>query len=207
MFITFEGVEGSGKSMQLSLFQQRLASASYEPYPLKEPGVTLLGQHIRSLLLNSDLKMAPMSEFLLYSACRAQLIEEYLQPALQQSKIVICDRYIDSSFAYQGAGRGMDDEVLKILTEFIIGDLKPDLTILLDLDVELGLQRAANRSRPDRLERESLMFHERVRAGYLELAKADPERFYVIDATETPDVISWHVWKRFEQLASSRELQ
>lgn len=192
-FITIEGIEGCGKSTQLTRLVSRLQSAGIEPLVTREPGGTELGRRLRALLLARDAPaMDPFSELLLYATDRAQHLQEIVLPALRQDRLVLCDRYLDATLAYQGYGRRLGvDPILRIHRDPPL-DLRPDRTILLDLEVTLALGRARARNRElgienaeGRYEDEQLDFHERVRAGYLELAAAEPQRFRVIPAGGT----------------------
>ena len=192
-FITIEGIEGCGKSTQLTRLVSRLQSAGIEPLVTREPGGTELGRRLRALLLARDAPaMDPFSELLLYATDRAQHLQEIVLPALRQDRLVLCDRYLDATLAYQGYGRRLGvDPILHIHRDPPL-DLRPDRTILLDLEVTLALGRARARNRElgienaeGRYEDEQLDFHERVRAGYLVLAAAEPQRFRVIPAGGT----------------------
>ena len=195
LFITFEGPEGAGKSTQLRLLAARLSAGGYPHLLTREPGGTPLGLKIREVvLMDTELDVTPLSEFLLYSASRAQLVQDVLRPALNRGEVVVCDRYADSSLAYQGAGRGLNPELLRDVTWEATGGLRPHLTVLLDLDPEIGLQRAAQVGQPDRLERADLDFHRRVRRGFLDLAHAEPERFLVLDATRAQAQLEADIW-------------
>ena len=190
LFITVEGIEGCGKSTQLTRLVSRLETAGIEPLVTREPGGTELGRRLRALLLARDAPaMDPFSELLLYATDRAQHLQEIVLPALRQDRLVLCDRYLDATLAYQGYGRRLGvDPILRIHRDPPL-DLRPDRTILLDLEVSLALGRARARNHElgienteGRYEDEQLDFHERVRAGYLELAAAEPQRFRVIPA-------------------------
>lgn len=198
-FITFEGIEGSGKSTQMEMLKQYLEARGAVVVALREPGGTLLGEKVRSILLNSgDEPIEPMAELFLYEACRAQLVERVIRPALKGGSTVICDRFTDSTLAYQGYARGINLEAVRQLNCHAAGGLVPDLTLLLDLPAEAGLERAWSRikgraAKPgdseDRFEKESLLFHRKVRDGYLELAGREPERVRVVDAGREIPVI------------------
>jgi dTMP kinase len=195
LFVTFEGPEGSGKSTQIARLAARLERAGVAHELTREPGGTPLGSRVRQVvLLEAELEVSPLSEFLLYSASRAQLVQDVIRPALSMDKVVVCDRYADSSAAYQGAGRGLDPRFIADVTWATTGGLRPHITVLLDLDPALGLRRAAQRGQPDRLERADLAFHNRVREGFRDIAAAEPERFVVLDGTRTPDELEAEVW-------------
>jgi dTMP kinase len=198
VFVAFEGGEGVGKSTQISRAAQWLRELGYEVVETREPGGTPLGQALRRLLLDPDGHITPQAEALLYAADRAQHVDTVIRPALAGGRIVLSDRYVDSTLAYQGAGRGLDGtgEVVTWAT----GGLLPDLTVLLDLDPQVGLRRAGARAALDRLESDSLAFHEAVRAGFRALAAAAPERYVVIDAGPGVDEVAGQVRKAVEAL-------
>ena len=191
MFITLEGIEGSGKTTQLRHMVDFLKNKGYDCVITREPGGTEIGKKIRAVLLdpdNSDLD--PLAELLLYAADRIQHIQSKIMPSLRQGKMVLCDRFSDATTVYQGFARGLDLELINRLHEIVLGDLKPDITILFDLPPEVGLKRAWKQinsgDRTDmetRFEKEAVEFHEKVRTGYLALAQLEPERFRVIDAS------------------------
>jgi dTMP kinase len=189
LFVTFEGGEGTGKTTQLKGLVAALRGAGWDTLETRDPGGTPIGNQIRAILLDREnVRMAPTTELLLYEASRAQLVQEVIRPALAAGRIVLCDRFTDSTVAYQGAGRGLDPELIARLNALGSDGLAPDLTLLFDLDPKVGLSRAAERlSAPrkaeDRMEGEVLAFHQRVRAGYRALAAAEPERFAVLDAS------------------------
>ena len=183
-FISFEGIEGTGKSTQAKLLQQGLLGLGYEVILTEEPGGTLISLRIREILLSVDhTNMKPLTELLLYNAARAQHIEEVILPALNRGAVVITDRFTDSTFAYQGYGRGIDLDLLESIDKIATNGLRPDITVLLDLDVETGLKRNRRINKTDRLELEDVEFHKRVRKGYHELAAKEPERIKVLDAS------------------------
>ncbi len=198
-FITFEGGDGVGKTTQIQALEKYFIQANHSCLVTKEPGGTPLGAVIRKALLGpADHDIAPSTELFLYLADRAQHVEEVIMPAIKAGRIVLCDRFTDSTLAYQGYGRGIDLDWLRRLNKMASGTTIPDLTFLLDCPVELGLARTAHRQaqlagvspRPDRFEREQIEFHERVRAGFLELAENEPSRFRIIDGRKSADEIA-----------------
>ena len=201
VFITLEGGDGSGKSTQFRLLAEWLAGAGRTVVESREPGGTDLGLELREIILHRRGYIAPRAEALLYAADRAHNITTKVRPALERGEIVLQDRYFDSSVAYQGAGRVLDATEVRNLSLWAAEGLVPDLTVLLDIDVEAGRARLdGSRSKYDRLEAELRDFHERVRASYLELAAAEPERFVVVDAAEPIDVIADAIRERVERL-------
>jgi len=186
MFITLEGPEGSGKTGQLETLAEALSHRGYRVQKTREPGGTPIGDQIRKTIL--DLKntaMVDRTEALLLQASRAQLVEEVIQPALEAGRLVICDRYADSTLAYQGYGYQNDLDSLRKIIDYATGGLKPDLTVLLDIDPEIGLRRRTNAGNLNRLDALDLAFHRRVRAGYHALVREEPERWVVIDADQS----------------------
>jgi len=190
LFVAFEGGEGSGKSTQVGLLAATLRAAGREVITTHEPGATPVGVQIRDLLLHHAQPLAARAEALLFAADRAHHVETVIRPALTSGAVVITDRYVDSSLAYQGLGRGLPLEEVGHLSTWATGGLLPHLTVLLDVPASIGLARAGGRSAADKLERESLDFHERVRAAYLEQAASDPARYLVLDATAAPEQIA-----------------
>lgn len=197
MFITLEGIEGSGKTTLLPHVVTFLEGTGHRCVVTKEPGGTRIGQKIRAILLDPGSKdLDPLAELLLYLADRAQHIKRAIEPSLREGKTVLCDRYFDATISYQGFARGLDCGLMNSLHEALFDNLKPDLTILLDLPVQVGLSRAWKQigegTRTDleiRFEEEDLAFHEKVRQGYLQIARDDPERFRVIDASESEEQV------------------
>jgi dTMP kinase len=185
VFVTFEGPEGAGKSTQVRLLAERLRQEGYSVLTTREPGGTPLGERVRAAVLDPGPAVAPVAEFLLFSASRAQLVQDVIRPALSEGQVVICDRFADSSLAYQGYGRGLNLEFLREVTWEATGGLRPHLTVLLDVDPRVGLARATNHGAHDRIEMTDLQFHNRVREGFLQLAAGEPERFLVVDAATT----------------------
>ena len=184
MFITLEGPEGSGKSSQIGLLAEFLAGQGYSVVITREPGGTPIGDQIRHVLHDvANTAMSSTAELLLYSASRAQLVNELVRPALAAGQVVLCDRYADSTLAYQGYGRSLNLDTLQTITHFATGGLKPDLTLLLDIDVERGLARRRDGGEEmNRLDLEVVSFHQRVRDGYHQLALEDPDRWVIVEA-------------------------
>ena len=189
MFITFEGIEGSGKSTQAKLLVEYLRGKGLNVILTREPGGVELSERIRSILIETGLDISPRAELLLFLASRAQHTDGLIRPSLQKGHIVVCDRYIDASVAYQGYGRGLSIEMIKRLNDWATGGIRPNLTVLLDLSPEEGLKRVRTSKKMDRIEGENLEFHRRVREGYLEIARSDPDRFLVLDATRSMEEI------------------
>jgi len=190
LFIAFEGGEGSGKSTQVERLQAALQRLGQPVFATHEPGATSVGKAIRALLLETDEPITPRSEALLFAADRAHHVQTEIGPKLAEGYHVLCDRYVDSSIAYQGAGRALSVAEVARLSRWATEGLVPDLTVLLDIPADQGLARVGNRAwqvGPDRLEREQLTFHERVRAGFLALAGQHPERYLILDATRPVD--------------------
>lgn len=201
-FITFEGSEGCGKTTQIEALAKALEAEGKTVLITREPGGTIIGEKIRNLLQDPshDNAISDMTELLLFSASRAELIASRIQPALDRGEIVICDRFYDSTYVYQGLGRAIDMNIVEQLNQITVGSLKPDLTILLDLDAKIGIQRAKSRQSGelDRIENESLAFFEAVREGYLELAKKETERFKIINGLLSVDQIKAIIWETVE---------
>ena len=190
MFITLEGPEGSGESTQIKRLAERLQALGYPVITTREPGGTPIGDQIRQVLVRMEnQELHPRTEILLFLAARAQLVEQVVKPALRDGKIILCDRYGDSTLAYQGYGHGLDLEKLRQMLAFATDQLKPDLTILLDLDVRTGLLRKKAEDEWNRLDAYEVLFHERVREGYLKLAREEPERWRIVDAAQGIDTV------------------
>jgi len=195
--ITFEGIDFSGKSVQANLLHGALKDRKLPVLILREPGGTEISEKIRSVLLdNANHKMSAMTEVLLYSAARAQMVRENILPNLEKGTVVICDRYFDSTTAYQGFGRRIDLDFIKKLNNFATEELVPDLTFLIDLDPKIALQRT--KTDLDRLEKEDSEFHQRVRKGYLEIARSNPDRFVVIDGTQSIEAIQDEIFMKIK---------
>lgn len=194
-FVTLEGGEGSGKSTQLARLTERLRASGREVLVTREPGGTPLAEGIRALLMDPALRPSAMTEALLMEASRAELVETVVRPALAAGQVVVCDRYADSTLAYQGAGRGLDRGLLEALNRAATGGLTPDLTLLFDLPAETGLsRRALAPGSTNRIDREPGDFHARVRDAFLAMAAAEPSRWVVLDASAPPDEVAERVW-------------
>lgn len=205
-FITFEGPEGSGKSTQIRLLTERLEHEGIRVVCTREPGGTATGESIRDILQHDAAgePLSPRAELLLFTASRAQLMDRVILPALEESHWVLCDRFIDSTVAYQGFARGMDIPTLDSINAFAINDRKPDLTILLDLEIEEGFRRigerySANGESHDRFERESMDFHQRVRDGYHALMKREPERFRLVQSNRPIETVAEEIWQAVKE--------
>ncbi|MCS6953765.1 MAG: dTMP kinase [Bryobacterales bacterium] len=200
LFLTFEGMDGCGKTTQMRLLAERLRRAGYDVVETVEPGGTAVGQQIRRILLDStNREICPTAELLLYFASRAQNIEQVILPSLRAGKLVLSDRFTDSTLAYQGAGRRLGEEVVRQLEQIACGGLKPDLTVLLDIDLETSLARARARNLTEpragtRMDEQGAEFYQRVREAYRRLAEREPERFVVVDGRGEPEDVAEAVW-------------
>ena len=195
MFITFEGIEGCGKTTQIKRLAKRLGDCGVKFVSTLEPGGTRIGQNIRKILLDSNNRdLSPLAELILYAADRAQHVEEIIRPSLDQGKWVLCDRFFDATTAYQGAGRGLDMDLIMTLNNRVTKGIRPDITLLLDCPPEMGIERALKRNNTlaqdgqDRFEREKMDFHKKVRSGYLDISRNE-KRFSIIDATLSEDAV------------------
>lgn len=208
-FITFEGLDGSGKSTQMTLLARRLRELGRDVLVTAEPGGTEIGEQIRRILLDrANTGLRPVAELLLYFASRAQNVEEVILPALEHGRIVLSDRFTDSTLVYQGFGRGLGEEMVMTLERIACRGLKPDLTIYLDIDLETSLQRArarnlaieGERSVETRMDEQSADFYGKVREGYHVLARREPQRFRVIDGRRPPEAVAADVWRAVEPM-------
>ena len=205
VFITFEGPDGSGKTTQIKLLAEYLNANGYPVVMTREPGGTRISEDIRTIILDPDNKeMDDMTEALLYAAARAQHVAQLIKPSVEEGKIVLSDRFMDSSIAYQGYGRDLGDKI-RIINEYAVAGMHPDLTFFLDLSAEAGISRANKRQKLDRLEQESIDFHKKVYEGYLELSKIYSDRYVIIDASRSIEEISKDIIGKFEEYIKNRE--
>jgi dTMP kinase len=206
IFVTFEGIEGCGKSTQAKRVREMLIESGLDVVFTREPGGSCIGEQIRNILLDpANEEMVPLTELLLYEASRHQHMAEVISPALEAGKVVICDRFFDASTAYQGHARGLSIEDVERLNLIASGGKRPDLTIILDLPAEIGLKRIGKN--PDRIEGEGVEFHERVRAGYLKIAAKEPDRVKVVDGSGTIEETFNKVWAPVESLLAQRKVR
>ena len=209
IFITVEGMEGSGKTTHCEKISAYLEKKGLEVIRVHEPGGTRIGEQVRNILLSAgNEEMIDRTELFLFLASRSQLVEEVIRPSMAAGKVIVCDRYIDSTVAYQGYGRGVDEKFIRLLNKFVVGNVKPDLTIILDVDAPIGLRRARKRlgeKEPDRIEKATLSFHQRVRQGYLSLLRTEHERIRIVDAgrdvKKTERSIKRHIDNFLEKLS------
>lgn len=211
MFISFEGIEGCGKTTQVDRLAAAIEAQGISVVMTREPGGTSVGQKIRDILLDArNQSLSPLAELFLYAADRSQHIQEVIRPALKQGKWVICDRFFDATTVYQGCSRGLDMNFVALLNESATGGIKPDVTFLLDCPVNVGLQRAFDRNKrqqlegQDRFEKEDKMFHRAVREGYLALAEKETERFVVVDASRSPDEVASLIFRHMQPFMGGR---
>ena len=182
MLITFEGIEGCGKTTQIELLSDYLTGKGHSVVKTREPGGTGFGEALRELLLKRGMNVGPLCELLVFMAMRAQHVDEVILPAIQDGKIVLCDRFTDATYAYQGSGRKIDTGIIDTLNTMVTKGIRPNLTILLDITVEKGLRRRAASSDMDRIEEEKISFHQKVKKAYDRMAQEDPKRFFIVDA-------------------------
>jgi len=203
LLITFEGGEGAGKSLHIRAVKQKLEDLGRDVVVVREPGGTAIGEAIRAILLSREnSEMSPRAELLLYEAARAQIVDEVIRPALEKGAVVLCDRFYDSSVAYQGYGRGLDRDMISVLNMIATDDLTPDATLWLDVPVDVGLHRARHEGEPDRLESEDRVFHEAVRAGFASIADLEPRRIFKIDSTQAPDEVYGDIEQVIDEVLS-----
>ncbi len=209
-FITFEGIEGSGKTTQIQLLSNRVEELGIDHLLTREPGGTPIGDQIRNLVLDArNTAMTPTCELLLYAAARAQHIEQVIRPAIEAGRLVLCDRFLDATMAYQGYGRGIRHDLIDALHGLETLSLRPDLTFLFDIDAGVALERARGResaaaTQLTRFEQEDLAFHERVRAGYLEMARQEPGRFVIVDARGSIEAVHRRVGEAIDRFLATR---
>lgn len=201
MFITFEGPEGSGKSTQIRLLADGLRAQGFDVVQTREPGGTPIGDQIRGVVHDiGNEEIAPNAELLLYSASRAQLVSQLIRPSLKAGKIVVCDRYYDSTMAYQGYGRGLDMTALEQITQFATNGLKPDLTLLLDVDIATGLQRKSSGDvEINRMDMQSAVFYDKVREGFYALMAQEPARWVLVNANRPIEDVAVKIWETVEK--------
>jgi dTMP kinase len=207
LFVTFEGPEGSGKSTQIRQLAAALEAQKLSVLVTREPGGTTIGNAIRAVLLDpARTEMSPRAETLLFNAARAQIVDQVIRPALAEGTLVLCDRYADSTLAYQGFGHGQPLEPLRQLAAYATAGLMPDLTIYLDIDVQEGLKRkqAGGAEEWNRMEEKALAFHQAVRAGYLQLAAAEPQRWLVVDAAQSIEAVHAEIFSRVQALIAAQ---
>lgn len=207
VFITLEGIEGSGKTTQVQFLKSRLENLKYRVLATREPGGSRIAEIIRGILLdNNNREISPMTELLLYEAARAQHVDEVIRPALESGAVVISDRFVDSTTAYQGAGRSIDIETVQVLHRIATRDVWPDMTIVLDVPVKEGLGRIGKCGKPDRIEQEPESFHAKVRESFLELSQKEPNRVKIVDGCRSPLVIAEDIFDLIKPLLSPANL-
>ncbi|HEY9249558.1 MAG TPA: dTMP kinase [Rariglobus sp.] len=202
--ISFEGSEGSGKSTQISRLAKHIQLLGREVVTTREPGGTEIGEQIRNIIVHNSKgdEMCPETELLLFTAARAQVVREVIAPALLRGSVVLTDRFLDSTTVYQGIARNLAQDPVNLINQFAVGSVMPDLTVIIDVPTELGLQRIRQRASdlPDRMERENLDFYNKVREGYLLLAKSMPQRFLVVDGSQSEDAVEKSIWSGLQKL-------
>ena len=203
LFITFEGVEGGGKTTNIAFTAEKIRKAGHQVLLTREPGGTTTGEAIRKILVSRELpEINPQTELLLMFAARSEHVQRKILPALEQGIWVLCDRFTDASYAYQGAGRGIDSEHIKMLENFVQGSLRPDITFLFDLDANIGLARAQSRGETDRFEQQHIKFFNRVRSEYLKMAEAEPKRFRLIEAQHDLKKVQQQIVQKLDEILS-----
>jgi len=201
IFITFEGTDGSGKTTQIKLVEKHIIEKGYEVVLSREPGGTKVSELIRDLILDpSNTEIVPLTELILYAASRAQHVAQIIKPAVEAGKIVICDRFVDSSYAYQGCGRGVDLKIVADVNRVAIDGMSPDITFFLDIDPEISIKRRINSTGADRIEQEKMDFHRRVYDGYKKMALLFPDRIKTIDANKSIEEISSQINEYLKEL-------
>jgi dTMP kinase len=204
MLITFEGIEGSGKSTQVKILYEHLLSRGLGVIRTREPGGTMFGEALRKVFLQENMQVYPLSELLVFMAMRAQHVEEVIMPALQDGKIVLCDRFVDATYAYQGYGRGIDLGIIETLNRLVTKGVRPNLTILLNCTVNMGFKRKAGLDASmDRFEKEAASFHRKIRNAYLKLSKEDPKRFFVVDGKAPVGEVQRVIREKVDRLLES----
>ncbi|MFA6960104.1 MAG: dTMP kinase [Opitutaceae bacterium] len=202
--ISFEGSEGSGKSTQISRLAKHLTLLGRDVITTREPGGTEIGEQIRNIIVHNSKgdEMCAETELLLFTAARAQLVREVIAPAITRGDVVLSDRFLDSTTVYQGIARNLASDPVNLINQFAVGNVMPDLTVIIDVPTELGLQRIRQRASdlPDRMERENIDFYNKVREGYLLLAKSIPKRFLVIDGSQNEDAVEKDIWAGLQKL-------
>ncbi len=196
MFISFEGIDGSGKSTQLALLREWFEQRGHTVVALREPGATVLSEDIRTIVLSNKQNITPMAELLLFSAARVQLVEKVIRPALEQQSVVLCDRYVDSTTAYQGSGRELNMEYVALCNRLATGGVMPDVTFFIDVpyeEAQLRMNFHSAHAEPDRMEKSGRVFFERVRLGYLTIARSEPHRVVVLDGMQSREIIHEHI--------------
>ena len=206
MFITFEGIEGCGKTTQIELLFTYLKNKGYKVIRTREPGGTPFGEELREAFLRTESKVSSMCELLVFTAMRAQHVEEIIEPALRNGIIVLCDRFSDATYAYQGFGRGLNLDTIDSLNQLATRGLAPDVTIFMDLPAREGLLRKARSAKMDRFETEKISFHNRIRQGYKKLTKKEPDRFLIIDATLDIGTIQRHIRDKIRKALRSNAI-
>jgi dTMP kinase len=207
LFITFEGLDGAGKSTQIHKLKTRMLESGLKVVFTHEPGGTPVGDKVRALLLNPEDVISPAAEVFLYAASRAELVREIIRPALDRGEVVLCDRFVDASLAYQGAGLGVGVEQVRDINQFATGGLKPDVTFLFDIPVVVSQDRVQNvrqQTKPDRIERRDSEYFKRVRDEFLRIAKQEEERVIVLDAELSPDVLEQEIWQAVSKYLVNR---